>query len=138
MLRGLAHVRPNPIELFAPAEADEPKPKRSRKSKRNDKTAITADTSTDSDTPGAGTQAAESGVEVAAIDAENPEVDQAPPATGPQPTSLKEVLADPPIIGDVGMPEPPDAVEAFFDSNEELADVDPKKSKRKLFRKSSK
>jgi len=159
----------DPIELFAPVEADEPKSKRSRKSKREEPAAVKDDASTgkavkeskpkgsrkskrkemDATPPepssealaGSETQAGSEVVEPGDI-AKGDETTQgdAPEDSTPEsnPASLVEQLADPPVIGDVGMPEAPDAVEAFFLPDDELDEVEAKKPKRKLFKRSSK
>lgn len=130
----------DPIELFAPVEADEPKSKRSRKSKRKEMDATPAEPSSEA-LAGSETQAGSEVVEPGDI-AKGDETTQgdAPEDSTPEsnPASLVEQLADPPVIGDVGMPEAPDAVEAFFLPDDELDEVEAKKPKRKLFKRSSK
>jgi len=132
------------------------KPKRATRSKRKEKSATPADTLPDTSTdstpetsidtkpdasddskPGAVTELVEPG-----LTAEVDETDQGSESESSAPaaehTSLGEVLAAPPIIADVGMPEPPDAVEAFLVPDDELGEVETRKPKRKLFKRSGK
>jgi len=138
----------DPIELFAPADIEESKSRRFRRPKRN-KSLEVADAEGDDSgevakaprtTPELSETESVDGPEPAISEQNSPSqqpVDAETPASGHGHGSMAEV-ADPPVIAEVGMPQAPDAVEAFFVADDELAAAGQKKSKRKLFTRAKK